>query len=200
MWTRRSSKCRVTAPEGTSLAAMDEVMRPVEDRDLRRIPGAIGAGVRPAELPLGGVNTGQAYVRIAPHEERMFSLDTPVACASAPVIQRQAFRGNYTQRDVMQEVRRRLRKFRDLRTAVRNFPSFNIGGGNFEIDFAIRGPGPEAWQPMPSNCASRSENSGIVDADTTLKLDKPELRVEIDRARAADLRRAIPRTLRRPCA
>ena len=28
---------------------------------------------------------------------------------------------------------------------------------------------------------------GIVDADTTLKLDKPELRVEIDRARAADL-------------
>jgi HAE1 family hydrophobic/amphiphilic exporter-1 len=29
---------------------------------------------------------------------------------------------------------------------------------------------------------------GIVDADTTLKLDRPELRVEIDRDRAADLR------------
>ena len=28
---------------------------------------------------------------------------------------------------------------------------------------------------------------GIVDADTTLKLDKPELRVQIDRERAADL-------------
>src|ERR1700687_730621 len=28
---------------------------------------------------------------------------------------------------------------------------------------------------------------GIIDADTTLKLDKPELRVDIDRARAADL-------------
>ena len=31
------------------------------------------------------------------------------------------------------------------------------------------------------------ELGGIVDADTTLKLDKPELRVHIDRARAADL-------------
>ena len=28
---------------------------------------------------------------------------------------------------------------------------------------------------------------GIVDADTTLKLNKPELRARIDRARAADL-------------
>src|SRR5512144_2698128 len=28
---------------------------------------------------------------------------------------------------------------------------------------------------------------GIIDADTTLKLNKPELRVEIDRDRAADL-------------
>ena len=34
----------------------------------------------------------------------------------------------------------------------------------------------------------RSEKlGGIVDADTTLKLNKPELRVKIDRERAADL-------------
>ncbi len=34
----------------------------------------------------------------------------------------------------------------------------------------------------------RSEKlGGIVDADTSLKLNKPELRVEIDRERAADL-------------
>ena len=31
-----------------------------------------------------------------------------------------AFRGNYTQRDVMQEVRKRLRKYPDLRISVRN--------------------------------------------------------------------------------
>ena len=33
-----------------------------------------------------------------------------------------------------------MRKFRDLRVGVRNMQTFNIGGGNREIDFAIRGP------------------------------------------------------------
>src|SRR2546430_16985424 len=50
-----------------------------------------------------------------------------------------AFRGNISQRDVIQQVRQRLRKFRDIRVTVRNIPGFNIGGGSFDIDFVIRG-------------------------------------------------------------
>ena len=73
----------------------------------------------------------------------------------------EAFRGNYTQRDVMQEVRSSLRKFRDLRTAVRNYPSFNIGGGNFDIDFVLRGPELRALCcSTPSSCATRSQELG----------------------------------------
>ena len=52
-----------------------------------------------------------------------------------------AFRGNYSQRDVMQrDPRAACGSSRDLRVGVRNLQSFNIGGGNREIDFAIRGP------------------------------------------------------------
>ena len=40
----------------------------------------------------------------------------------------------------MQEVRQRLRKFRDMRITIRNIPGFNIGGGNFDIDYVLRGP------------------------------------------------------------
>ena len=98
-----------------------------------------------------------------------------------------AWRGNYSQRDVMQEIRSRLRKFRDLRTSVRNLPSFNIGGGNFEIEYVIRGPDLKALADYAEQLRARSQELGIIDADTTLKLNKPELRVEIDRARAADL-------------
>jgi HAE1 family hydrophobic/amphiphilic exporter-1 len=88
----------------------------------------------------------------------------------------------------MQEVRRRLAKFAPLRFSVRNAPSFNIGGGNFDIDFAIRGPELQKLSKYAEDLRQKSkELGGIVDADTTLKLDKPELRVEIDRARAADL-------------
>jgi hydrophobic/amphiphilic exporter-1 (mainly G- bacteria), HAE1 family len=176
---------RVVAPQNTSLAAMDEVMRAVES-DLQSTPGMRLVLASAGGSFLGSVNEGRAYVRIAPHEERTFSL----ARLWHGLVQGdplQAWRGNYTQRDVMQEVRRRLRQYPDLRTSVRNIPSFNTGGGSFEIDFVIRGPDLQALSRYAEQLRSRADELGIVDADTTLKLNKPELRVEIDRARAADL-------------
>ena len=87
----------------------------------------------------------------------------------------------------MGEVRGRLRKFTDVRASVRNPPAFNIGGGNWEIDFVLRGPDLLALWEYAERLRARAPELGVVDADTTLKLDKPELRVVIDRARAADL-------------
>lgn len=175
----------VTAPEGASLAATDEAMRSIEN-DLRSTPGIRLVLASAGGSFLGNVNQGSAYVRIAPHEERTFSparlwretlRGNPLA----------AFRGNYTQRDVMQEIRRRLRKYPDLRTAVRNIVAFNVGGGLWEIDFAIRGPDLNALSAYAEQLRARSSELGIIDADTSLRLDKPELHVQIDRVRAGDL-------------
>ncbi len=176
---------RVTAPQNSSLAAMDEVMHAVES-ELQNTPGVRLVLASAGGSSLGGVNDGRVYVRIAPHEERIFSFARlwHGLLQGDPL---QAWRGNYTQSDVMQEVRRRLRKYGDLRTSVRNIPSFNTGGGSFEIDFVIRGPDLVALSQYAEQLRARSDELGIVDADTTLKLNKPELRVEIDRARAADL-------------
>jgi HAE1 family hydrophobic/amphiphilic exporter-1 len=87
----------------------------------------------------------------------------------------------------MQEIRTRLRKYKDLRSSVRNAPSFNIGGGSWDIDFNLRGPDLEALASYAEQLREKAPQLGIIDADTTLKLDKPELKVEIDRTRAADL-------------
>jgi multidrug efflux pump subunit AcrB len=134
------------------------------------------------------VNQGGAYVRIAPHEERTFSLGRlwTETKNGHPL---NAFRGNYSQQDVMLEVRRRLQKYAPMRVGVRNAPSFNFGaGGRFDIDFNLRGPDIVALAGYADDLMQRSQAlGGIVDADTSLKLNKPELRVEIDRARAADL-------------
>ncbi len=175
----------VTAPEGTSLAAMDEMMRAVEaeiraTRGVRTVLATAGGSF------LGAVNQGSAYVLLAPHGERAFSLGRLVRelVHGRPLA---AFTESYAQSDVMQELRGRLRKFPDLRTAVRNAQSFNLGGGGFEIDFVLRGPELEALAEYADRLRLRADELGIVDADTTLKLNKPELRVVIDRARAADL-------------
>ncbi|HEV2846349.1 MAG TPA: efflux RND transporter permease subunit, partial [Thermoanaerobaculia bacterium] len=136
---------------------------------------------------LGGVNKGRVFVRIAPHEERKLSVSRFFK-SLVRLDPGAAFRGNYSQQDVMLEVRGRLRKFRDIRASVRNIQSFNIGGGNADIDFALRGPDLNALAQYADQLREKSETiGGIEDADTTLKLDKPELRVNVDRDRAAAL-------------
>ena len=177
----------INGPEGTNLAVMNEGMQAIE-KEILATPGVRFVLSSAGGSFLGGVNQGGAYVRIAPHEERTFSLGRlwRETRKGNPF---NAFRGNYSQQDVMQEVRRRLRKFAPLRAGVRNAPSFNFGaGGRFDIDFNLRGPDIQALAGYADELVKRSEKlGGIVDADTSLKLNKPELRVEIDRARAADL-------------
>lgn len=177
----------INGPEGTNLAVMNEVMQAIEKdilsaQGVKLILANAGGGF------LGGVNQGNIYVRIAPHEERTFSLGRlwTETRARQPL---NAFRGNYSQQDVMQEVRKRLQKYAPMRVGVRNAPSFNFGaGGRFDIDFNLRGPDIVALAGYADELMKRSQSlGGIVDADTSLKLNKPELRVEIDRARAADL-------------
>src|SRR6478672_4077434 len=177
----------VNAPEGTNLAVMNETMAAIE-KDILSTRGVTLFLSNAGGSFLGGVNQGGGYVRIAPHEERTFSLGRlwTETKNGHPL---NAFKGNYSQQDVMLEVRRRLQKYAPMRIGVRNAPSFNFGAsGRFDIDFNLRGPDIVALAGYADDLMRRSQTlGGIVDADTTLKLNKPELRVEIDRARAADL-------------
>src|SRR5213593_1906798 len=172
----------LTAPEGTSLTAMDDVLQRIE-QELRSMPqlrvmlASIGAG------RMGGVNYARVYIRIPPHHERRFTFGRLFSLTPW-----KAFAGNYTQRDVVQQVRQRLKKFGDIRASVRaGASSISLGGPNFEIDFSILGPDLESLAQYAEQLRRIAPGIGVVDADTTLKLDKPELRVEIDRARAAAL-------------
>jgi hydrophobic/amphiphilic exporter-1 (mainly G- bacteria), HAE1 family len=177
----------VNGPEGTNLAVMNETITAMEKEILetpgvRMVLSSSGGGF------LGGVNQGGAYVRIAPHEERILSF-AKLWTETKKGNPFNAFKGNYTQQDVMQEVRRRLQKYAPMRVGVRNGQSFNFGaGGRTDIDFVFRGPDIVALAGYADDLVDRSKQlGGIVDADTTLKLNKPELRVVIDRDRAADL-------------
>ena len=176
----------VNAPEGAALAAMDDVMRSVS-RDIQETRGVETVLVKAGGSFLGNVNTGSAYVRIAPHEERYFSIGRFLK-GLLRLNPFTAFRGNYTQRDVMQELRAKFKKYPDLRISVRNAPSFSLGGAPVDIDFNIKGPDLDVLADAAERLRSRMlEIGGFADADTTLKLDKPELRVLVDRDRAADL-------------
>jgi HAE1 family hydrophobic/amphiphilic exporter-1 len=172
-----------TAPEGTSLAAMQEVADRVE-AELRSI-----RGVRLVLTSVGGgggflsaVNGARCYVRLAPHAERVFAWRRLLQWPPW-----RAWQGNYSQRDVTMEVRRRLKSIPDLRVSVRNPQTFSLGGPNYDVDFALMGPELKDLATYGERLRQRAPQLGMLDADITLRLDKPELRVEIDRERAARL-------------
>ena len=176
----------VTAPQSSAYAATDDAMKLIES-DVLEVPG-----VQVVLGSTGGgfanqVNTGGLYVRLVPHEQRVWSI-TRMLKALAHLNPGEAFEGNRSQRDVMIDIRKKLAKYRDLRIAVRSYQSFNTGGGNFEIDFVVKGPDLQKLADYTEELRVKSKDlGGIVDADTTLKLDATELRVKIDRAKAADL-------------
>jgi HAE1 family hydrophobic/amphiphilic exporter-1 len=177
---------QVTAREGTSPDSMDEAAWAVEE-EMMSVPG-VRLVLSGGGGGLGAANSSRMYVRIALHEERTLSVTRFLGALfkGKPSL---AFEGNYSQRDVMTTIRRRLSKYHDLRVQIRNYTALSLGGAPVDIDFQIRGPELERLNEFANTLREKAENGelkGIVDADTTLKLDKPELRVEIDRMRAAD--------------
>src|SRR5436190_11335169 len=77
----------------------------------------------------------------------------------------------------------------NLRTGVR--PVATIGGGgnqNAEIQFTINGPDLKALERFAGAVAGAAKKEpGVVDIDTSLNVGKPELSVNLDRLKAADL-------------
>jgi hydrophobic/amphiphilic exporter-1 (mainly G- bacteria), HAE1 family len=173
---------RITAREGTGLDAINEVTLRVEE-ELKRVPGvkfvlttAGGGGF------ISGLNSANFYVRLVPLKERSFGW--------ARLFQWppwRAFQGNASQRDIQQTIRQRLRKIPEIRVQIRNPQTFVGGGANFDVDFALLGPDLDELFKYAEQLRQKAPELGLQDADITLKLDKPELRVEIDRERAADL-------------
>jgi hydrophobe/amphiphile efflux-1 (HAE1) family protein len=175
---------RVTAPEGTTVGAMSAAMQQVE-AEIRSTRGVehllTTCGTRGWR-----VNSADVYVRLTAIENRTFSFRRlwHETLSGHPLA---AFQDNFNQRETMLEVRRRLKRFKDLRVSVRNQTSLRQGAP-VDIDFVITGPNLEDLARYSDALRNKvNEIPGIVDADTTLRLDKPELLAHIDRARAADL-------------
>ncbi|MEO5802319.1 MAG: efflux RND transporter permease subunit [Verrucomicrobiota bacterium] len=174
----------IRTPEGLSIAALDELSHILE-AELSTVPAiktvlvSVGGG-------LGGLNTLRAYVELKPHAERIFSIGR-FARELFRLRPRAAFQNNISQREVAQEIRKRLKKYPSLAPSIRSTQSFRIGGSGAEIDFSLLGPELEVLNDYAEQLKRRAPELGVIDADTTLKLDSPELRVKINRARAADL-------------
>jgi HAE1 family hydrophobic/amphiphilic exporter-1 len=172
----------VRAPEGSSLAATTTVADRIA-RDIRGLPGVTATltSVGNATSGFGGIsvgatNKGSIYVKLAPRKER-----------------------EKTQQQIQLEVRELLKHYpADLHTAVvqaggagggqSDIMYVGAGGGQSDIMYVLQGPDLQKLDSYSKSMMARMKQlPGVVDVDSSLVFGKPELRVEIDRQRAADL-------------
>ena len=154
------------APEGSTLALTETTVERIA-KDLREIDGVtdtlstIGGGQQQL------VNSATIYVKLKPIEERDLS-----------------------QTDLMERARGVLQKYpKELRAGVQLVAAISGGGfRNADVQYVISGPDLQKLTAYSEELLKKMETiPDVVDADTSLVIGKPELRVEIDRARAADL-------------
>ncbi len=156
------------APEGTSLEATAIVANRLATR-IRQLPEVAYTLVSAGDDPAQTQNLGTVYVRLKPLGER-----------------------SRDQFEVMDDVRANVLPnigTANLRTGVR--PVATIGGGgnqNAEIQFTINGPDLKSLEKYANAVAAAARKEpGVVDVDTSLNVGKPELSVNLDRSKAADL-------------
>jgi HAE1 family hydrophobic/amphiphilic exporter-1 len=179
-------EARVYAPEGVSLASMEEIINTVEPQ-VRAIGGVTdvlttvggGGGMR-------GTSSASMYVRLSDIEDRTFSWHRlgKAITAGDP---RQCIAGNFSQRDKMREVRQIVARYPELRVSVRNLTSFRQGAP-VDVDFVVTGPHLETLADFSERLRQTvAQLPSLVDVDTTLRMDKPNLLAHINRERAAAL-------------
>jgi HAE1 family hydrophobic/amphiphilic exporter-1 len=169
---------QVRLPRGTSYSRTDEFIKPIE-KDIMALPFL--------SRVQQNINPGQTYFNITmvPLEER-----------------------NISQQDMMRRVRTLLRKYQaDSRIRVTvsggtdiSGASTSSGGGNYQggggggnaggnrLNVLIQGADIDQLQAYTAQLVEKLRTvNGVVDAYSNFEATQPELRINVDRVRAADL-------------
>jgi len=157
----------VETPPGSSLERSEEILRNVE-AELRQL-----SGVETLFTTIGVQGNNVTNVT-----------DASIYVGLSHLSQRKE-----TQQQLMQRARVALRKFPDLRVSVQQISL--ISGGGFKqtpFNLVIRGPELDRLEAYAQAVMARLRAiPGFVDLDTSLAARRPEVRVHIDRQKAADL-------------
>jgi HAE1 family hydrophobic/amphiphilic exporter-1 len=157
----------VNLPQGTSFQATNDYIRPIEE-ELRRLPEV--------QTVFSTVNPARAnfYVGLTRLEDRKIS-----------------------QQELIRNARAELRRFPGARISISGgtdisgsstASSGRGGGSSNRLQLQVQGPDIEQLQQYIVELKDKVETiPGVVDVDTNFEPTAQELRVRIDRARAADL-------------
>jgi len=153
------------APEGTSLAATSALAEQVA-ADIRKLPG-----VEHTLMTAGGgadasVNNATIYVKLTDVDQR-----------------------DLTQQELMVRTREMMKQYpREIHTGVENVGAIGGNQSNADVQYFIQGPDLDHLAKYSDALLAKLKQiPQAADADSTLRTGKPEVRLVINRPRAADL-------------
>ncbi|MDQ4136382.1 MAG: efflux RND transporter permease subunit [Pseudomonadota bacterium] len=161
---------RIQAPEGASLDYTRDRVREVERALMpyqeQGIVSSMLSQVAPGFARPSPVNAGLVIVRLVPWEQRTVS-----------------------QQQLVQQILPKVSAFPGARAFPINPPSFGgVGGFGQPIQFVIGGPDYDTLRGWRDTVIQRAQETGLfVNMESDYRESQPDIRVQIDRARAADL-------------
>jgi len=154
-----------SAPRGSTVEFTDHYVRKAEEKLLPYIE----SGVANRLLSIVGFRDEEdnafMIMGLAPWEER-----------------------DIKQQQITSELRDKLSEVTGIRIVAVNPPGLGQRGFNQPVEFVIAGPDYESVQAWSEEIVERAkENPDLLNLETDFELTRPELRLTIDRERAADL-------------
>ncbi|NBJ12921.1 efflux RND transporter permease subunit [Microvirga arsenatis] len=161
---------RIQAPEGASLDytrdRVKEIERAILPLQEQGLVGSTLSQVAPGFARPSPVNEGMVIVRLVPWEQR-----------------------NQSQQDIVRQLTPKVSNFPGARVSVVNPPAFGGAGGFGQpIQFVLGGPDYETLRGWRDTVMQKAQETGkFVNLDSNYRESQPDIRVQIDRQRAADL-------------
>ncbi|HEX8166814.1 MAG TPA: efflux RND transporter permease subunit [Beijerinckiaceae bacterium] len=163
----------INAPEGSSIEytreRIKEVEQALEPLRSRGVVSSMLSIVAPGFIRPQPVNAGLVIVRLIPWDQRTVK-----------------------QQDIVKELFGTVSNFPGARAFPINPPSLGQRGFQQQIQFVLGGPDYPTLRDWRDRVLAKAQETGLfVNLDSDYKENQPDLRVAIDRARAADLGVAI---------
>ena len=168
MEDRSQFRLQLTAPEGTSFDAMDKYVERLNQLMLDSVPEKemVLSVTSPGFIGSGNANTGFVRVTLVPPTQRERS-----------------------QKDLVAMVNRNLPKYNEGRAFVIEEQTISVNRrGGQPVAFVIQNNNfTKLTSILPKFLEEARQSKVLMNPDADLKFNKPELRVEIDRLKAAQL-------------
>ncbi|MBL7707656.1 MAG: efflux RND transporter permease subunit [Chitinophagaceae bacterium] len=168
MEDRSQFRLQLSAPEGTSFDAMDKYVNRLTNFMMDSVPEkeVVLSVTSPGFTGSGNANTGFVRVTLVPPNERERS-----------------------QKEIVEMVNRNLPKFTEGRAFAIEEQTISVNRrGGQPVSFVIQNNNFEKLTKiLPDFLEKARQSKVLMNADVDLKFNKPELRVEIDRLKAAQL-------------